>query len=76
VALIPLILFLVSTGFSSKIDFLYLKFGRKMVFNAGMIFMIIAAVGLAFLVPDAKPGVEPGSLRNLIYLVAVFIGAA
>jgi hypothetical protein len=55
VALIPLILFLVSTGFSSKIDFFYLKFGRKMVFNAGMVFMILAALGLALLVPDARP---------------------
>lgn len=47
-----------------------------MVFNAGMVFMILAAVGLALLVPNAKPEQTPGSARNLIYLVAIFIGAA
>ena len=67
VALIPLILFLVSTGCSYYIDLMYLKIGRKKVFSIGTIAMLGASVGLAFL---------NNKNRDCIYLIAIFIGIA
>ena len=67
VALVPLILFLVSTGVSSVIDQIYARIGRKRAFSIGTVMMLVASIGLFFIEEN---------FRWLVYIIALFIGAA
>lgn len=67
VAAIPLILYVSSVAFSSVIEKLFLKIGRKKTFSLGGFFMIGSSIGLFFLTPEN---------REIIYLLAFLIGGA
>jgi Na+/melibiose symporter-like transporter len=66
VALIPLLLYLTSTGISSIIEHIFQKIGRKNTFSIGCICMIVSATGLALIDPNTK---------WVIYIIAILIGA-
>ncbi|KAL4509371.1 hypothetical protein ABPG72_018302 [Tetrahymena utriculariae] len=69
-ALVPLLLYISSVGASSILNILYQKIGRKKTYTLGVILMLVSLVPMGFLQADNS------FLKNLIYPLALIVGAA
>ncbi|KAL4479870.1 hypothetical protein ABPG74_020386 [Tetrahymena malaccensis] len=69
-ALVPLLLYISSVGASSILNLLYQKIGRKKTYTLGVFLMLISLIPMGFLQADNS------FLKNLIYPLALIVGAA
>ncbi|EAS03506.1 MFS transporter (macronuclear) [Tetrahymena thermophila SB210] len=69
-ALVPLLLYISSVGASSILNLLYQKIGRKKTYTLGVVLMLASLIPMGFLQADNS------FLKNLIYPLALVVGAA